>query len=169
VPRAGGNNRSGSFFFNYSDDAFQGTNAPDNLPAGVRPATEDLLTMREFSAAVGGPLKRDRLWYFVSARTKLTEKQTPLMFYNANAGTDSWFYVADRSRPAFNDSRTHAGNVRLTWQAAQRHKIGLFFDEQSLKDNHEGGGTATISPEAAGTADAYPQHLVQVTWQSPWT
>src|SRR5688572_20061857 len=33
VPRAGGNSRSGSFFFNYSDDAFQGTNAPDNLPA----------------------------------------------------------------------------------------------------------------------------------------
>jgi hypothetical protein len=60
-------------------------------------------------------------------------------------------------------------NVRLTWQASQKHKFNIYFDEQSLKDNHEGGGTATTSPEASGTADAYPQHLVQGGWQSPWT
>ena len=91
------------------------------------------------------------------------------MFYNLNAGTNSWFYQADRSQRAFNDSRTHAGNVRLTWQLSQRQKLAFFYDEQTLKDNHEGGGSATVSPEAAGTADAYPQHLLQVSWQSPWT
>ncbi len=173
VPRSGGNRPSGSFFFNYANSGFQGNNVSDALKeleaVGVRPATEDLITSRDMTGSLGGPINRDKLWFFWSGRTKLTEKQTPIMLYNLNAGTSSWLYEADRSRPAFNDSRTNAMNVRLTWQASPRHKIAFYFDEQSLKDNHEGGGTATTSPEAAATADAYPQHLVQVTWQSPWT
>ena len=173
VPRSGGNTPSGSFFFNYANSDFQGRNVSDELRAlealGVRPATEDLITMRDVTGSFGGPINRDRLWFFWSGRAKLTEKKTPIMFHNLNAGTNSRLYQADRTRPAFNDSRTHATNVRLTWQMTSRQKLGFYFDAQSLKDNHEGGGTATTSPEAAATADAYPQHLVQVTWQSPWT
>jgi hypothetical protein len=125
--------------------------------------------MRDLTGSIGGPLMRDKVWFFASGRTKRTEKKVPIMLYNKNAGTNAWLYEADASRQAFNDSTTHAGNVRLTWQASQRHKLNLYFDEQSLRDNHDGGGTATTSPEAAGTADAYPQHLIQAGWQSPWT
>ena len=173
VPRSGGNTPSGSFFFNYANSDFQGRNVSDELRAleavGVTPATEDLISTRDLTGSFGGPIRRDRLWFFWGGRTKLTEKKTPIMFYNLNAGTSSWLYEADRTRPAFNDSRTRATNIRLTWQMTPRQKLGFYFDEQSLKDNHEGGGTATAAPEAAPTADAYPQHLGQITWQSPWT
>src|SRR6188508_2063275 len=47
----------------------------------VRPATEDLITSRDMSGSLGGPINRDRLWFFWSGRTKLTEKKTPIMFY----------------------------------------------------------------------------------------
>jgi len=170
IPKSGGNTPSGSFFYNFSNSGLQGNNLTPELQAqGTRPATEDLITMRDLAASIGGPIARDRVWYFASARTKRTEKKVPIMLYNKNAGTDAWLYEADPARQAFNDSVTHAGNIRFTWQASQRHKLNVYFDEQSLKDNHEGGGTATTSPEAAGTADAYPQHLIQGGWQSPWT
>ena len=170
IPKSGGNTPSGAFFFNFANGAMQGDNLTDELRAqGTRPATEDLITSRDLTGSIGGPINRDKLWYFVSARTKRTEKKVPIMLYNKNAGTNAWLYEADPGRQAFNDSTTHAGNFRLTWQASQRHKLNFYFDEQSLKDNHEGGGTATTSPEAAGTADAYPQHLIQGGWQSPWT
>ncbi len=170
VPKSGGNTPAGSVFFNFANSALQGSNLTDELSAqGTRPATEDLITMRDLTGSIGGPISRDKLWYFVSGRTKRTEKKVPIMLYNQNAGTNAWLYVADPARQAFNDSTTHAGNVRLTWQASQRHKLNIYYDQQSLKDNHEGGGTATTSPEAAGTADAYPQHLIQTGWQSPWT
>jgi len=170
VPKSGGNTPAGSFFFNFANSALQGSNLTDELSAqGTRPATEDLITMRDLTGSIGGPINRDKLWYFASGRTKRTEKKVPIMLYNKNAGTNAWLYEADPARQAFNDSTTHAGNVRLTWQASQRHKLNVYYDQQSLKDNHEGGGTATTSPEAAGTADAYPQHLIQTGWQSPWT
>ena len=34
-----------------------------------------------------------------------------------------WLYQADPTRQAFNDSVTHATNVRLTWQVSPRHKL----------------------------------------------
>jgi hypothetical protein len=152
VPKSGGNTPAGSFFFNFANSALQGSNLTDELSAqGTRPATEDLITMRDLTGSIGGPISRDKLWYFVSGRTKRTEKKVPIMLYNKNAGTNAWLYVADPARQAFNDSTTHAGNVRLTWQASQRHKLNIYYDQQSLKDNHEGGGTATTSPEAAAT------------------
>jgi hypothetical protein len=148
VPKSGGNKLSGAFFFSFANSALQGDNLTDELRAlGTRPATEDLITMRDLTGSIGGPINRDKVWYFVSARTKRTEKKVPIMLYNKNAGTNAWLYEADPARQAFNDSTTHAGNVRLTWQASQRHKLNFYYDEQSLKDNHEGGGTATTSPE----------------------
>ena len=90
VPKSGGNRPSGSFFVNYANDSFQGSNITDELRAlervGVRPATEDLMSTRDTTFSFGGPLKRDKVWYFASARSKVTEKQTPVMYYNANSG-----------------------------------------------------------------------------------
>jgi hypothetical protein len=173
IPRSGGNRPSGAFYINYANDSFQGNNVTDELRSlqavGVRPATEDLISTRDTTISFGGPIKQDKVWYFLSGRTKATEKRTPLMFYNQNAGTNSWFYEADRSRPAFNDSRTKTANGRVTWQMTARQKLSVYFDEQSLRDNHDGGGASNVSPEASLTADAFPQHLMQVSWQAPWT
>ena len=78
VPRSGGNTPSGSFFFNYANSDFQGSNISDALKAleavGVRPATEDLITSRDMTGSIGGPIKRDRLWFFWSGRTKPASK-----------------------------------------------------------------------------------------------
>ena len=47
------------------------------------------------------PLKRDKVWFFVTARHLVTEKKVGLMFYNKNAGNPTAFlYEPDTSRPA---------------------------------------------------------------------
>ena len=182
IPRSGGNRSQGAFYTSYANSHFQGKNLDDALKAqqaAGRLATEELISQHEVSGSFGGPIQRDRLWFFVSARTKNTEKRVPI-FYNLNEGLapnpalppaldPSYRYQPDSTNRAYNDSQTHAGNIRFTWQATQRHKFNVYFDEQNLKDNHQGGGSATISPEAGATADAFPQHLLQVSWQAPWT
>jgi carboxypeptidase family protein len=172
VPRSGGNTPSGSFFLNFANGGMQGDNVTDELRAqnanGV--ASEDLDSTHDITGAFGGPIKRDKVWFFVTARHQVTEKKVGLMFYNKNAGNPNAFlYEPDTSRPAYTDSRLSGTSARLTWQATARQKFSLHFDEQSLKDHHNLGGTPTSSPEADSTLDAYPQHLVQVSWQAPWT
>ena len=51
--------------------------------------------MRDLTGSIGGPINRDKLWFFVSGRTKRTEKKVPIMLYNKNAGTNAWLYEAD--------------------------------------------------------------------------
>ncbi len=112
IPKSGGNTPSGAFFFGFANSGLQGNNLTDELRAqGTRPATEDLITMRDLTGSIGGPINRDKLWYFVSGRTKRTEKKVPIMLYNKNAGTNAWLYEADPTRQAFNDS-THARGQR---------------------------------------------------------
>ena len=72
------------------------------------------------------------------------------MLYNKNAGTNAWLYEADQTRQAFNDSTTHAGNVRLTWQASQRHKLNFYFDEQSSRTTTKAAARPRRRPKPPG-------------------
>ena len=63
VPRAGGNVFSGSLFVTGANGAMQG----DNITQGIRDAgltgRNELQKLWEVNPAVGGPIRRDRLWF----------------------------------------------------------------------------------------------------------
>ena len=69
VPRDGGNRLSGTSFFGYQNQSFQSSNLTEDLKArGVKtPDGIDLLYNVEGS--VGGPIKKDRAWFFGSVRS----------------------------------------------------------------------------------------------------
>ena len=70
------------------------------------------------------------MWFFATARHQVTEKKVGLMFHNMNAGNpNSFLYEPDTGREAFTDSRVKSGSIRLTWQATERQKFSLHFDE----------------------------------------
>jgi hypothetical protein len=75
----------------------------------------------------------------------------------------------DTSRPGFTDSLTRNAIVRLTWQASPRNKISLSHSEQYDRQNKEGGGSATRTPEAQGMRLYTPGHIQSATWTSPYT
>ena len=52
---------------------------------------------------VGGPIQRDKIWFFVSARSWVTSDYYPGNYFNATPGT--LFYTPDLSRPAYDDNR----------------------------------------------------------------
>ncbi len=40
----------------------------------------------DLNGAVGGPIKQDRIWYFVNARTQGTKRPNAGLYFNQNAG-----------------------------------------------------------------------------------
>ena len=90
----------------------QGSNYTQALKdAGLR-APQQLIKIWDVNGSFGGPLVKDRLWYYVAARRQGNERYVTGMFYNQNAGNpDAWTYVADESRQAINQG---------TWKNAQR-------------------------------------------------
>ena len=80
--------------------------------------------MWDFNLGVGGPILRDRIWYYGTLRDEGSERSVPGMFANANAGDPTkWTYVADTSRPAVLAASYRIMVLRLTAQATPRNKF----------------------------------------------
>ncbi len=170
IPRAGGNNITGSGYMAWANGDLQSSNLSDELRAlNITPSP--LIKNYDLSAAVGGPLVRDRVWFFGTVRGQGNSQYITNMYYNVNAGDpNAWLYVADRSRQAFNDKTWQNASGRITAQVTPRNKVNIFWDEQSVCASCENGGNyanATTSPEANGYGDLTPMRFQQATWSSP--
>jgi hypothetical protein len=170
VPRAGGNVISGSFYGGWGPESLQGTNLTPALRAAGAVAPTPLTKNYDVSGAIGGPIAKDRLWFFGSSRRQATTQFFD-MFHNMNAGDPTkWTYVADKSRQAIIDRENHNVNLRLTSQITPRNKLNLFWDEQYIcKECQNGGQQALSSPEARGRGDQWPVQVRQLSWTAPAT
>jgi hypothetical protein len=169
VPRQGGNTFSGTFFGNWANDAFQTSNYTDAIKAAGLSAPNLMQKIWDTSGAFGGPLSKDKLWFFGSARYQGNRKLVAGMFDNVNAGNvNAWTYVPIPNAQSRDDGTWKSFNVRLTWQASPRNKFSFYEDQQWLCTSCLGGGTATTAPEARGNNHATPT-VQQATWSSPVT
>ena len=176
IPRTGGNTFAGNGFASWANDKMQGSNYTPELQAAGLAAPNPLVKMYDFNGAVGGPIRKDKIWFFMTARSQGSSSYIPI-FYNVNQGNpNAWLYVPDRTHQAVNDKTWDNGSARLTMQLTPRNKLNLFWDEQNVCSiswaKCENGGNysnALTSPEANGYGDLYPMRTQQVTYASPFS
>jgi hypothetical protein len=175
VPRTGGNKMSGSLFFSGTGQNFQANNLTPELQAQGVPVPTPLQKVYDLNGAVGGPLKQDRIWYYINARTQGSTKAIAGVYANANAGDASkWLYVADPNNQMYSDRTWENLSGRITWQITPRNKFGAFWDEQATCRKCTGATTgitdpARVTPEATGVGATKPLRVPQATWTSPVT
>jgi hypothetical protein len=171
VPKTGGNTFSGSFSYTGSGENLQSDNSEGTGIGAPTPLTG----VYDWNAAVGGPILKDRVWFFATARTQGGTRVNANQFYNLNAGDPTkWLFAPDASNPGFSDRTWENVSGRITWQATPRNKIGGFWDEQWVCRTCEGNtiGITTppvVAPEANGRGQTLPLRVPQVTWTSPVT
>jgi hypothetical protein len=169
VPRTGGNTYSGSFYFNLATEDMQSSNFTQELRDAGLTLPNSMTRLWDLNGAFGGPILRDRIWFFQTIRYQGNRKYVTNMFFNQNAGDPTaWTYQPDTKR-AFNDGTWKNAALRLTVQPWRLHNFNIFWDEQTTRIDTIGGGTPTTSPEAAGTQDGHPYRARQITWRSPVT
>jgi hypothetical protein len=131
VPREGGNRLGGQAYFAQVTEGMIGSNYTDELKARGLTTPGSYTKIWDYNVGIGGPIMKDRLWYFLQVRNEGYENTVPGMFANANAGNASkWFYVPDRSRPAAGAASFQTTALRLTSQLSQKNKLTVFWDEQ---------------------------------------
>jgi hypothetical protein len=130
VPKSGGNALSGSFFLSGLNDSMQGNNFDaDQLRVLAAPAKS--LLLRDYQVSVGGPIKKDRVWYFFNHRRVDFADAQPGIFANRNAGDPTKFsYVPDFTRQGRIDQTRKIFALRVTTQLTPKNKLSLFWDEQ---------------------------------------
>jgi len=195
VPREGGNAFRGSLYLSGMTEGMVGDNYSDELKTRGLTVPGQLRKIWDFTAGVGGPIFKDRLWFFSTAREEGSERGVAGMFANRNAGDPAKFtYEADTTRPAVLAASYRIYTTRLTLQATPRNKIGIYWDEQrpceggaaqsvsggvcrsSADDLVYAGSTAPptpsasaiFAPETAAYRD-YGTRVQQARWTSPLT
>ncbi len=175
VPRSGGNEISGAVYFSGSREGLQSNNLTERLRDAGLQAPTPFSKVYDLNGAFGGPIKKDRLWYFANARTQGTRATIAGIYYNQNAGdATKWMYVADSTKQAYSDRTWENVSGRLTWQATPRNKFTGFWDHQWVCRKCTGmtqGLTdpPRVTPEAIGVQSQVPLRVRQLTWSSPLT
>jgi hypothetical protein len=174
IPRDGGNRFQGSFFFAFANENTQGNNLTPDLIARGLTLANSVKSLWDVNPAFGGPIKRDKLWFWFTGRYNGADNYAAGMFVNKNAyNPNAWTYEADRSQPAANLNTWADAQVRFTTQLAPKHKFSFTWDQQARCSCPGGPGTtgvtATRSPEAAGFFRSPTQRLLHAEWTSPMT
>ena len=86
----------------------------------------------DFNPGFGGPIKRDKLWFFLSGRSLFADNYVASTFFNQNANKlDRFDYVPSTDQAILHQEQT-IYQARLTWQATPKHKFGVTFDQENF-------------------------------------
>lgn len=164
VPREGGNTFSGTLYYHYTNENFVGDNLTPELEALGVSATAATSKSWDFNPAVGGPIKRDKLWFFGSFRANLVEQAVSTRY---NLTPTAWVYTPDPSRPSgYTKSDDRSYSLRLTSQATTRNKVSVYFD-YAPREWYNRSVSALVAPEASTYSPYLPNYLMQLTWKAP--
>src|SRR5687768_4768787 len=185
IPKTGGNSFSGTAFASNAGKWSQGSNLDDELRRVGITEPPGLIKNWDTNVAIGGPIKRDRLWFFNNLRSYGTYQDIPGLYANANAlDASQWRYVRDSAVKARSAGAKKIEAIRLTGQLTPRNKLGFFWEYQAnctgsalvntgdrcrdRGDDWIALGTSTTSPES-GNMWPEREKITQATWTSPMT
>jgi hypothetical protein len=127
------------------------------------------------NGAFGGPVMKDRLWFYLYGQKRGTDQYpnggAQPGFSNLNEGKFAANYLPNRNDGWLTFSNEYKNaSVRLTYQATQRNKFNIYWDEQDSCTNPCHGMINLVdSPEAYFSLMSRPNRVMQLSWTNPFT
>jgi hypothetical protein len=169
IPRDGGNRFSGTIFASVATEGMASDNfTGSDVQARGLVGTGRIKKNGDFNPGIGGPILRDKLWFFISARSLYADNYVAGMFFNENVNNLNRFDYVRSSRQAILHQEQTIGQARFTWQANSRNKISSTTDWEAYCACTT-GINATVSPEAGNDRRFPLQRFVTLDWDSPVT
>jgi hypothetical protein len=179
VPRDGGNQFRGQIFGNYAGEGFGSDNCGSpgigqpctrsNLagstfrnPNNVLTNVSKILKIWDFNPSIGGPIRRDRAWFYYTFRHWGVEKTVPDAYFDLDPS--QFRYTPDFTRPGIDDGHIVSNAVRVAFAAGDKNKFSVYHDNQRKYRNH--WGIQALVPPEATAIQVTPTSFVNVT---KWT
>ena len=155
IAKSGGNAFSGEAYVDWYNNALQGSNIPaeyieptafNNSP--IRAHSNEIDRYYDWALNVGGPLVRDRVWWFGTYRQQFNAVAQPNFNFDSTFDTKLWNAVG-----------------KVTYQANQKNKfIGYYQWGQKVQPNRLPFGTYTYnSPDPT-----FRQDSGSWVWKGEW-
>jgi hypothetical protein len=187
IPRSGGNTFSGSAFYSGTSSRFQNSNVDDELRGLGIGAPPTVRKNWDSSFGIGGPIRRDRLWFFSNIRSVgVAQVVSAGIAPNIHAGDpNEWFYEPEPGVETRQVESKFDGSVRFTGQLTERNRVTFSYQLQDrcLGSSITAGGggcrergtdwigapagPTTTAPEGGSGYMEDPSSLTQATYTSP--
>jgi hypothetical protein len=159
VPKDGGNQFRGGAKYANSPSAWQGNNLTDSLKAQGVTGVDRIEHFEEFNIEQGGPIIKNKLWFFGAFRQAYYDKPIANTFVTPTGvpfpvGFNQCATGAASCEQGISDEKMANPVVRLTWQASERNKIAVYNDRALRLRGH--AMTSLTDPKTAS-----------VTWNTP--
>ena len=133
IPRDGGNVFNGSLFSGYQNKSFQTSNLTDDLKARGVKTPDGIRKLYNIEGSVGGPIRKDKVWFFGSART----------FHLDTLPADALVGIPGTALPnraptpgterGVDPQSINSYQARIVWQVSPKTKLSAYND-RILKD-----------------------------------
>ena len=126
IAKSGGNQFSGEYYLDWYNNSLQGSNLPDKYTTpvaqggfGFRKGANEIDHYYDTAINMGGPIKKDKIWWFGTYRTQKNAVAQPLFTFDKTFDTKLWNPVG-----------------KLTYQINQNNKlIGYYQWGQKTQPN----------------------------------
>jgi hypothetical protein len=146
VPKDGGNQLHGYLFSDFTYSAWSASNLNSDLEArGIRQSPK-VYKISDFNPAVGGPIVRDKLWFYAAYRYEIVDNSVADSYFDANPSP--YIYQEDFNRPGHDSGNVPNISIRGTWQVTGKDKFTAWYNHQARSRPFNGIGPS-ITPDAS--------------------
>jgi hypothetical protein len=168
IPKEGGNSFKGSMFASFANESMASSNFTNDLKARGFSTPNSIKKVADLNPAFGGPIVKDKLWFFGSYRMQVAQNYVGGMFFDTTYNDPKvWTMNLDSNHRVSNDGMWNEGNARLTWQATAKNKFGFSFAKEHMC-TCPSAIRATTSP-GFDNHWGWPHHFVTAEWSAPVT
>jgi Carboxypeptidase regulatory-like domain len=149
---------------------WQSNNYSSDLQAAGLKVPDGVLKLWDVNGSVGGPIMRDKLWFYVTHRYNGGNFLVGNSFYHDPAVCQQYGTDLEKSHncQGVDDNYTFSTVGRLTWQATPRNKIAAFYSKEDKQRGHR-ELAAGVSPESSTPQDMRLSYSAEVKWTAPIT
>jgi hypothetical protein len=155
ITKSGGNRFSGEYYLDWYNNSLQGANIPDEytVPTAfnnspIRPHSNEIDRYYDTAINVGGPIKRDKIWWFGTYRTQFNAVAQPNFNFDSTFDTKLWNAIG-----------------KGTYQVTQNHKlIGYYQWGQKVQPTRLPFATAVYD----SAEPTFRQDSGSWVWKGEW-
>jgi hypothetical protein len=134
IPKDGGNSFRGVLFSDLTYEPWSASNLTDGLRSRGLTNVSKVHHISDVNGGAGGPLAKDKLWFYGAYRYQVLNSTIVDSFYDLNPLP--YVYEPDLTRPGYDDGKIPNASFRMTWQASSKDKVAGWITDQHKQRYH---------------------------------